>query len=288
MRIGFVGFGEARPVFARALADGGASVSVWDVKQDDPATCDAQLARTAEHGATASRDAVSLARDSELVISTVTASRSVEAARAAAPGIGAGTAWFDLNSTSPATKTKVGDVVRAAGGEFVEAVAMDTVPALGAAVPILACGPTAARWGGALNALGLNVETIGDGYGRASTTKLMRSILIKGMEALFAECVEAASVAGVERAVLDSVRATYPDLDWHGLAGRQLSRACLHGARRAAEMRECAALVEGLGVAPIMSRAIAMRQQDLADRGFVAAHAGETVEDFVRTVRGER
>ena len=116
----------------------------------------------------------------------------------------------------------------------------------------------------------------------------MRSILIKGMEALFAECVEAASVAGVERAVLDSVRATYPGLDWHRLAGHQLARACLHGARRAAEMRECALLVEELGAAPIMTRAIAARQQDLADRGFAATHAGETVEDFVRTVRGER
>ena len=288
MKVGFVGFGEAGPVFARALADNGASVTAWDVKQDDPSSRDAQLARTAAHGATAADGAASLARGAELVISTVTASRSVEAARAAAPGIGAATVWFDLNSTSPATKRDVGDVVRAAGGDFVEAAAMDTVPVLGAVVPILACGPTAARWSGALNALGLNVEAVGAGYGRASTTKLMRSILIKGMEALFAECIEAASLAGVERAVLDSVRATYPDLDWHDLAGHQLSRACLHGARRAAEMRECAVVLEDLGVAPIMSRAIAARQQDLADRGFASAHAGETVEDFVRTVRGGR
>lgn len=285
MRIGFVGFGEAGPVFAHTLARAGATIAAYDLRQDDPDTRTAQLERTRAHDAEPLADAASVARASRLVISTVTASEAVAAVRSALPGIGPGTTWFDLNSVAPETKAAVGEIVRGAGGRFVEAVAMDTVPEKGVAVPILVCGPDAAAWADTLNGLGLSVTAIGEDHGRAATVKLMRSILIKGMEALFAECVEAASVAGVERTVLDSLCATYPELDWHALAGYQLARASRHGARRAAEMQECAALVASLGVEPIMTRATAERQQSLADRA-LGAYRGEAVEDFVRAMRG--
>ena len=107
------------------------------------------------------------------------------------------------------------------------------------------------------------------------------------MESLFAESMEAAGRVGVQEEVLASLQATYPGLDWQSVAGYQLSRATLHATRRAAEMREAQALVEQLGVEPILSAAIAARQQNLSDRD-VASHylpgAKPSIADFINAI----
>jgi len=110
---------------------------------------------------------------------------------------------------------------------------------------------------------------------------------IKGMEALFAESMEAASKVNVQKEVIASLQATYPDLNWENTAGYQLSRATLHAKRRAAEMREAEQLVQQLGVEPIMSAAIAKRQQDLSDRDVAAnykSNAEPSIADFVNAI----
>src|SRR3546814_12476122 len=63
-------------------------------------------------------------------------------------------------------------------------------------VPILLCGPRVAEATAALAGLGFNVEDGGETLGAASATKMLRSIMIKGVEALFLECVAAASHFG--------------------------------------------------------------------------------------------
>jgi len=117
----------------------------------------------------------------------------------------------------------------------------------------------------------------------------LRSILIKGMEALFAESMEAAGKVGMQNEVIASLQATYPGLDWQQTAGYQLSRATLHATRRAAEMREAQALVQELGVSPIMTTAIAQRQQNLSDRDLASGYesgAEPSVSDFIRACMG--
>jgi len=149
---------------------------------------------------------------------------------------------------------------------------MDTVPSKGAQVPILLCGPESQSLSQRLNGKGFNTKSVSQEPGAASTTKLLRSILIKGMQSLFAESMEAAGRVNMQEEVIASLQATYPELDWQKVAGYQLSHATLHAGRRAAEMREAQALVQQLGVEPIMTSAIAKRQQDLSDRAIASYH----------------
>jgi hypothetical protein len=72
---------------------------------------------------------------------------------------------------------------------------------------------------------------------------------------------------GVEADVLRTMGDTLPHPDWPGLARYVISRALIHGKRRAEEMREVARTVEDAGVQPLLSQAIAERQDWAWRRG---------------------
>ena len=57
-------------------------------------------------------------------------------------------------------------------------------------------------------------DAIGERVGDASSIKMMRSVVIKGLEALTTECLVAARRAGVEEVVIASLHATDPGIDW--------------------------------------------------------------------------
>ncbi len=287
MNITIIGFGEAGPVFAKHLHDAKHTVTAWDKLQADPTTAGEQISKTKSLGivpASSMHDAVAAA---DLIISTVTASQALVAAEQACDGLRAGCHWLDLNSVSPSTKQAVHDVVTKKGVTFTEGVAMDTVPSKGAQVPLLLCGPESQSLSQQLNATHLNTRSVSLSLGAASTTKLLRSILIKGMEALFAESMEAAGKLGIQDEVINSLQATYPGLNWQDVAGYQLSRATLHATRRAAEMREAQQLVQQLGLDPIMTTAIAQRQQNLSDRDVASQYQSSTtpaIADFIKAI----
>ena len=284
VNVAIVGFGEAGPVFGAALRRAGMTVSAYDKLQHDEARREAQIEKTLALDITPANTVTEAVADAELVISTVTASQALRAAGDAAPGLSEGAHWLDLNSVSPATKSAIADLVSAHGCTFTEAVAMDTVPSFGARVPILACGAHCSPWVDTLNQAGLNIRIVGDELGKASATKLIRSVLIKGFEALFAEAMEAAGGQDLQHEVLASLEATYPGLDWREVAGYQLSRASIHAARRASEMREAAGLLEQLGITPLMAAATAEKHQQLSDRAVGKHYQGTSVEDFLRAI----
>jgi 3-hydroxyisobutyrate dehydrogenase-like beta-hydroxyacid dehydrogenase len=112
-----IGYGEVGKILTRALRERGvANVAAYDTLLDDPK-------RSGEMKKTAERDSVTLAdsprallADAQLVISAVTASETLAAAREAAPFIRRGTFYLDLNSASPKTKTECAACIDAAGG----------------------------------------------------------------------------------------------------------------------------------------------------------------------------
>ena len=84
--------------------------------------------------------------------------------------------------------------------------------------------------------------------------------MVKGVEALLAECLLTARRYGVEQTVLGSLTDMLPNPDWDKHARYMLSRSLVHGKRRAEEMREAAKTVQEAGVEPLMASAIARRQ----------------------------
>ncbi|MCU0908976.1 MAG: DUF1932 domain-containing protein [Rhodobacteraceae bacterium] len=270
--IAFIGFGEAASALAtgwnHALpAIGQASLRAHDAKSDVAATAPAQQARCAALGVAACATPAAALADAPVVFCLVTADQALAAAQAAAPHLAPGALWFDGNSCAPSTKRQAALVIEDAGGRYVDLAIMAPVhPALHR-VPLLVSGPHAGAARAVLAALDMTAREAGDQVGRASSIKMIRSVMVKGLEALTAECFLAARRAGVEDEVIASLTASHSGTDWRARGAYNLERMIVHGTRRAAEMREVAVTVADLGLGGGMSTASADWQDRLGALG---------------------
>jgi 3-hydroxyisobutyrate dehydrogenase-like beta-hydroxyacid dehydrogenase len=271
-RIALIGFGEAGGILGLDLAAAGFEVSMMDIllHQESARPRMLEKARDANVAPFDSlRDAV---RGAHLVISAVTCSAALDAAREAARSLSPGQVFLDINSVSPERKIEASGLISSSGALFVEAAVMAPVPPQRLKVPMLLGGAHAKQTAERLRAIGMNATAASDRLGVASAIKMCRSIIVKGLEALAVESLFAARRYGAEAEMLASLAASDPQTGWDGqLPDYLVSRVAEHGKRRAAEMREVAVTLEGVDLEPWMALATAQRQdwlvQEMAARG---------------------
>ena len=268
--IGLVGYGEVGRILAEDLRGCGVeNVLAYDLKLAGPE--DASLrAHARQFGVHLLSGHANLAAEADLVISAVTADQTLAVAVSAAPALAPG-AWFlDLNSASPGAKIKAAAMVDAAGGRYVEGAVMTSVPPCRIRVPLLLGGAGASELAPLLKVFGFDGTVASDKLGVASATKMCRSVMIKGLEAMVMESFTAAHAYGVEDAVIASLCETFPGIDWGKQASYFFQRVIEHGRRRSEEMREVAHTVREIGLTPWSAQGTAERQAwiaDLADEG---------------------
>lgn len=267
VRIGLIGHGEVGHIFSAGLRalPGVQQVSAWDTVFAEATGGLARRSRAQDAGVQACASLQALCRDSDLVISAVTASNTLAVAREAAAYMRCGQTFLDLNSASPATKQQAAAAVQAAGADYVEAGVMTSVPPYGIRVPMLLGGAQAAALATRLQSWGMDARVVSEQIGVASAIKMCRSVMIKGLEALVIESYTTARAYGVEDHVLPTLQETFPSIDWSEQGAYFFSRVVQHGKRRAEEMRESARTVREAGFEPIMAAAIASKQQWVAD-----------------------
>jgi 3-hydroxyisobutyrate dehydrogenase-like beta-hydroxyacid dehydrogenase len=242
-----IGYGEAGRTLSRA-AGWEAAARVFDIEQLND-----YYAEDGVQGCTTAAEAVANAR---LIISLVTADQALVAANDAASAIAPGALYFDMNSVAPDTKRAAAKLIEATGAHYVDVAIMSPVNPQRLAVPLYVSGQLAEGACEALAALGFtNCRIVGGDVGRASTIKMLRSVMYKGVEALTAECLIACEVAGVT----DDVMGSFGN-DWATGADYRLDRMMIHGTRRSAEMAEVVKTLEALGCAALMTRGTVDRQ----------------------------
>jgi 3-hydroxyisobutyrate dehydrogenase-like beta-hydroxyacid dehydrogenase len=127
---------------------------------------------------------------------------------------------------------------------------------------LLLAGSAAQQAEDLLRAAGFtNLRIVGNEAGRASAIKMIRSVMVKGIEALTAEMMLAAMAAGVADEVLASLDASEKAQPWRERAEYNIERMITHGVRRAVEMEESAKTLASLGVEPIMTEGTVRRQR---------------------------
>ncbi len=275
-RVGLIGYGEVGKIFSSGLKDkpGVIDVGAWDLKFAAPSSSQAERAHAAQAGVKAHDAMQSLCQASDFVISAVTASNTLAVAQEAARCLRPGTVFLDLNSASPGTKQQAAAAVQAAGARYVEAGVMTSVPPYGIRVPMLLGGAHASELAQRRQAWGLDAKAVSDQLGVASAIKMCRSIMIKGLEALVIESYATAREYGVEDHVLPTLAETFPSIDWPAQGAYFFSRVVQHGKRRAEEMRESANTVREAGFEPLMTAAIADKQQWVADQAAAGVFQG--------------
>lgn len=269
MKIALIGYGEVGRILAEDLHVSGIAVTAFDIKLHSVAG-EPMREHALLHGVVLADSHVDAVRDARLVISAVTASQAVAVATACAPGLAPGAYFLDFNSASPGAKIRAAGIVDAAGGHYVEGAVMTSVPPYRIKVPLLLGGPHAAALQPRLAGLGFAARVASDRLGVASATKMCRSVMIKGLEAMVIESFTTARHYGVEDAVIASLQETFPGIDWERQASYFFQRVIEHGRRRSEEVREVAETVREAGLTPWSAGGTAERQAwvaDLADAG---------------------
>lgn len=278
--LAFIGYGEAASAFLAGWRKDFPAVAVraHDIKTDaaDPAVRARKAADYAAGGVDGRATLAEALAGARAIFSLVTADQAEVAADAAARCIGAAAFYLDCNSCSPQAKRRSAEKITAAGGRYVDVAVMAPVHPKLSKTPVLLSGPEAEAAKSLFDALTMNADLAGQAIGEASAIKMIRSVMIKGLEALAAECVLAGRRAGVEDRVLASLDETFPGFGWQARASYMLERVMTHGVRRAAEMREVAATVTELGLDPAMATATVRWQQAIGDLRLDADAAGAT------------
>lgn len=289
VKLAFIGFGEAGPHIGRGMLGAGAtSMAAYDLLAADPAARDAWIAKAESFGAKACTTPAAAVGDADLILSTVTSERALEAAESAAAHLRQGQLYLDLNSCAPGKKVKAAKAVEGlSAARYVDVAVMDTVPGRDHLVPMLLAGAAAEAAAETLRGLGMTVEVVGDTVGQASTIKMARSVFMKGIEAILCESLVAADRAGVADRVLDSIQKTFPGLDWRAVATYHMGRMAVHGRRRAIEMDSVADTLRDLDLEPSTTLGTRDRQMWMAELGlrdrFIDG-GPETLEEFLEAV----
>jgi 3-hydroxyisobutyrate dehydrogenase-like beta-hydroxyacid dehydrogenase len=268
-RVALVGYGEVGRILAEDLRARSVDVRAFDIKLHSDAG-EPMREHALLHGVPLAESHAAVVQGADLVVSAVTASQTVAVAQACAPALQPGTWFLDFNSASPGAKMRAAEFVDGVGGRYVEGAVMTSIPPYRIKVPLLLGGPEAEELAPLLGALGFAPRVASVKLGVASATKMCRSVMIKGLEAMVIESFTTARAYGVEDAVIASLHETFPGIDWEQQGAYFFQRVIEHGRRRSEEVAEVAETVREIGLTPWSARGTAERQAwvaDLADNG---------------------
>lgn len=268
LTVAIIGFGEAGRSFARGWKrDTIAEIRAFDLKADQPIHATEMREAYENYGVTGAFNSCAALAGAGLVFCLVPADQALIAAQAAAPYLPSGAMWIDGTSSAPQTKRASASQVLAAGARYVDMAIMAPVETKGHRTATLLAGPDAESAAEYLHIIDMDTKVIGTQVGEASAIKMIRSVMIKGMEALTAECLLAARRAGVEAQVIGSLEASNPEISWRERSVYNLERMNRHGLRRAAEMREAVTTLSDLGLPNHMAAAMALWHDQIGGLG---------------------
>ena len=259
MELGFLGFGEAATAFTTGWRNAGftGAIFAYDVI-DKAAECRALSVTPVSNPSV-------LHEKAQLIISAVTPDQQLNAARSIS-ALSPGQIYLDINSVAPKRKQLAGQLL---GSGYIDAAVLAPVyPKLNQA-PMIVSGDQAQAQEQALLSFFPNVAVVSQNIGDASLTKMIRSVFVKGIEAVVTECALAAYQTGIAEAVFPTLDKTIQDKTALQLTDYSMERVAVHGKRRSAEMREVSDTLADLNLPNSMSQASAELQSLIGSMNLV-------------------
>ena len=282
IRLGIYGYGEVGHGIAYGLAKAGlVSIAAYQRPPLMQLAIDrAQLARVRRVESPAE-----LAARSDLILAATQGTEALRAAEAISAHLTPAHCYVDLASATPKIKQAIAASLAASGAEFADGILEGSPLEAEHRVPILACGPGAARFGNTMNPWGMRITAIGPEIGRAAAIKGLRHIMTKGHIALLIECAIAARRYGIADEVFASVAEWFDSAPFQSTASQVLRSTTVHARRRAEEVAMAAAMMDEMGIEPIMCSATEKLLGKIADldlRTSLGGAAPATVEAALR------
>ncbi len=248
IRLGLIGYGEVGSTLGQGLREEG----LVEIASYDKYAFDGPFAELIQSRAAAARvplvqSAQELAARCTLLLGVTPGSASIESADAFAPHLTSDHLFVDLASATPNVKKSVGRILGVSGAGIADASIMGTPHADGYRLPVLASGPAAQALRDLMNPWGLKIECVDGDVGAASGIKILRSVVMKGLEALLVECVLGARRYGIDQPVRDSLAKFINGRPFQQTANFLLTTDVIHAARRAEEARMSLEALEEAG-----------------------------------------
>jgi 3-hydroxyisobutyrate dehydrogenase-like beta-hydroxyacid dehydrogenase len=276
-----IGFGEVGQCFAAAFAGDLAlpvplALRVGDIEPPGPRR--ARLQRAAEgHGVRLEDGPGSWLGDADLVLSAVTGDRAVEAAGAAAPFLRPGAVYLDVNTAPKGTMAEVARVI-GQRATVIDCAILGLIASSGARAPLLLSGSDADVMTAFLNDRGCRARSIGGIVGDASGVKLLRSVVMKGLEALVIEAFVAAERQGLRTQVVDALE-DLGQTPAETTITNLLTTHLRHARRRSVEIDEVRGMLSEAGCPSRMMDAAAAVFERSLDSGIVRGDTPASLED---------
>lgn len=284
IRLGLVGYGEVGSCLGAGLRGNGlASVASYDIAAFDGPYSGLIQSRAAAAGVTLVRSAAELAEVADVILGVTPGSSSLDSAAALAPHLTKRHVFADVASATPKVKHGVADRLAATGALLADASIMGT-PRDGVSLPILSSGPAAEAVRDALVPWGMNITSVGPVLGTASGIKILRSVLMKGIEALVGEMLLGARHYGIDEQVLQSASKTLSSRPFVETAGNLVATGVIHAKRRSEEVEMSCEALEDAGVDPIMTRATVQRLRLIESLGLKEKLGGKVPAGYAEAM----
>lgn len=243
LHIAILGVGEAGSIFANDLAAMGFTVSCWDP---------APKRKLHEHVRFAESNTAA-AKYADIILSVNVSSVATAVAMEVLPVLNDQKIYAEMNTSSPQQKIAIDNLLQVSGVRFVDMAIMAPVPPKGIRTPFLISGNGAALLKKKLQAYQLNIDVLSDKTGDASTRKLLRSIVYKGIAAVICEAMEAGKAFELDAYMRQQIASVIGGND--ALIDRFVEGSKTHAERRIHEMEAVSEMLIDRHIEPLLSTA---------------------------------
>ncbi|WP_286951424.1 MULTISPECIES: NAD(P)-dependent oxidoreductase [Aminobacterium] len=284
LSLGFVGFGEVSFCISSGLRDEGLSgICAYDVVLGSGTPYEENLRKRANEANVILCDTPEeLFRSCNVIVSAVQAPYAGHAAKSALSHMSAGSLYVDVTTAAPAEKEHWEKEFQARSIYFADSAMMGPLTINRHKVPMIASGCGASLWQEKMVPLGMKIDVVKGPAGDGTRIKLVRSVFMKGLGALLVETFLLAHRSDLEDVVLKSISATVDQLPFEKTISRMLGADMIHAERRVHEVAESIALMETVGLKPVMAAATKERLELSAAMGLkdeLAGVAPKTIEE---------
>ena len=291
MKIGFIGFGEAAYNLAIGLkGEGLTGIRATDAMQDHPTRGQFVRDRAAEAGVELMAGNKELAEWADMVCNITPAQFAKGALESVLDTLRPDQLFVDLTSSTPSSKAEMAEMVAKTGAKYTDATMLGSLPQDKHRVKIIACGPGALEFKNEMDPWNMNIEYNTGAPGASSAIKLVRSIYMKGIEALLLEMLQAADAYDVVDDVVPSVCKTMDKDPFEVIMNRLVTGMAIHCVRRGAEVQGSVEMLKEAGIDSCMSEGTVKRHMDLAKYNFAEKFAGKKPvwQDVIAETKADR
>jgi 3-hydroxyisobutyrate dehydrogenase-like beta-hydroxyacid dehydrogenase len=190
--------------------------------------------------------------EADLVICAVQGEHALDAATSAAAFMKKGAHFLDLCTVTGKMADEDREAIEKVGGRYVDIAVMGGFFKYGIKAPMLVAGDEAQAAVDWMNASGFDAKYLGPKPGSASSVKMVRSVLMKGLEALGVEALVTAERQGIREEVLECL-ADVDLVPFREHLSSLVQTHVVHARRRWEEMGLVAQTLRETGVEPKMT-----------------------------------